>query len=265
MTGVWRALRAEWYRQAGGRAVLLLPLAAALAAAYAWGLGVVADGGALGARSGFYLAAAASSGAALACGAVGALAAASGVGNDLASGLARTVLSRPLPRGAWLAGRLLALAGGVGCVFLSACLGALAAGLARFGLGGAAEGEYVIASPGLLTGQLLTAVGLSLCAQAAAVALGGALGALVRRPGGAVVACGLTGAALAALTQRPLLGRLLPIEAMTVPLDRVAQLAQGIATHHAGDGAPAALAVSALWLAAALALGVVVLRGDVVT
>jgi hypothetical protein len=265
MRGLLRALHAEWYRQ-GRRAVLLLPLAVLLGSGYAWALGVAVGSGVMGARSGFYLAAAAISGAALTCAVVGALAAASGIGGDLASGLARTVLARPVDRGAWLAGRVLALAGGVGCLFACACLGALVAGLARFGLDAASEGDYIIAGRGFLAQQLLAAVGLSLLAQIAAVALGGAVGALVRRPSGAVLSSVLAGAALLALTRWPAAERLLPLGPLTAALDRVAQLAQGIAGPHAGDGAPLAVGICLLWLGAALAVGIVALRrGDIVT
>jgi hypothetical protein len=265
VSGLGRALRAEWFRL-GRRAALALPLAALLAGAYAWALSAAVTSGVLGARSGFYLAAAACSGAALTCAVVGALAAASGVANDLASGLARTVLSRPVDRGAWLAGRVLALGAGMACLFGCACLGALAAGLMRFGLAGAAEGDYLIATPGFLFGQLAAAAGLSVLAQLAAVALGGALGALIGRPSAAVMASVLAGAALLALTRWPAAERLLPLGSVTAALDRVAQLAQGIAAPHAADGALAAVAVCLAWLAAALALGMTALhRGDIVT
>jgi hypothetical protein len=188
------------------------------------------------------------------------------VGSDLASGLGRTVLARPIDRGAWLAGRVLALGGGVACLFACACLGALAAGLLRFGSGGAVEGDYLIASPRFLMGQLATAAALSVLAQLAAVALGGAVGAIVRRPSGAVMVSVLAGAALLALTRWPAAERLLPLDPVTAGLDRVAQLAQGIAGPHPADGALAAVAVCLLWLAAGIGLGVAALdRRDIVT
>lgn len=53
---------------------------------------------------------------------------------------------------------------------------------------------------------------------------------------------------------------------MTASLDRVAQLAQGLAASHAGDGATTAAAVCLGWTAAALAAGAAALtRGDIVT
>jgi hypothetical protein len=98
------------------------------------------------------------------------------------------------------------------------------------------------------------------------VALGGAVGALVRRPSGAVLSSVLAGAALLALTRWPAAERLLPLGPLTAALDRVAQLAQGIAGPHAGDGAPLAVGICLLWLGAALAVGIVALRrGDIVT
>jgi ABC-type transport system involved in multi-copper enzyme maturation permease subunit len=266
MKGVGRALRAEWLRLRARWAVLALPLAALLGAAYAWALGAAVDSGVMGAPSGFYLAASAASGAALTCAVVGALAAASGVGGDVASGLVRTVLTRPIDRGAWVAGRVLALGGGMACVFLCACVGALAAGLVRFGAAGSAEGGYVIAGAGFLARQLLGAVALSLLAQLAAVALGGAVGALVGRAGGAVVVAVVAGAGLVALGRSTRVDPLLPLGPVTAALDRVAQLAQGLAAHHVGDGAWAAIGVCVVWIGAALALGGVALaRGDIVT
>jgi hypothetical protein len=265
MNGLPRAIRAEWLRLTRGRAPLLLPLAALLAAGYALALGAAVSGGVLGTRSGFYLAAAACSGAALTCALVGALHAASGVAADQAGGLLRTVLCRPLDRGAWLGGRLVALAAGQGCVFLFAAAGALTAGLLRFGPTVPTEGSYVLASGGFLVGQLLLAVALSLLAQLAAVFLGGALGALLGRPGAAVVAACLLGTALFALTRWPRADRLLPLAPLTTPLDRVAELAQGIAAHRAGEGAGQAVLVCLLWLTLALAVGALALRrADVV-
>src|SRR5271165_3326489 len=117
---------------ATGRSVWLLPLAALLAAAYATSLGVAAERGLFGARSGFYLAAAGATGAAITSAAVGALLAASAVGGDFASGVARTALCRPVGRTAWWTARLLALASAVGLAFSTACGGALLAGLSRF-------------------------------------------------------------------------------------------------------------------------------------
>ena len=99
------AFRAEWLRLSTGRAPWLLPLAAALGAAYAWGLGVAAERGLFGAPTGFYLAAAGATGAGITCAAVGGLLAASAVGGDFASGVARTALCRPVGRGAWLGAR----------------------------------------------------------------------------------------------------------------------------------------------------------------
>ena len=266
MSGFGRALAAEWMRLSGGRAPLLLPLAALLAAAYALALGVAVDSGVMGARSGYYLAAVACSGAALTSAVVGALAAAGGVAGDQANGLLRTVFSRPIHRGAWLAGRLAALVGGQICLFLCAAVGSVAAGFARFGYAGVSEGDYVMASAGFLTSQLLVAIGLSLLAQLAAVVTGGAVGALVGRPAGAAVTVALVGAVLVALTRWPSADRLLPVGAVTAPLDRVAQLAQGIAGHHAGDGAAAWVVVCLLWLGLGFIIGTLALiRADVVT
>jgi hypothetical protein len=265
VTGLPRTFRAEWFRL-GRRAALLLPAAAVLGGGYAFGLAVAVQSGVLGARSGFYLAAAACSGAAMTCAVVGALAAASGVAADLAGGLTRTVLSRPVDRGAWVAGRVLALGAGVGCLFACACLGATAAGLLRFGLHGAIEGDYVISGAGFLGGQLAVAAAISFLGQLAAVALGGALGAALGRPGAAVLASALGGAALLALGRWPAADRLLPLAPVTAALDRVALLAQGIAAPRAADGALAALAVCLAWLVLGLALAVVALRrGDIVT
>jgi ABC-type transport system involved in multi-copper enzyme maturation permease subunit len=266
MSGLGRAIRAEWLRLRAGRAPLLLPLAALLAAAYALGLSAAVASGLMGAPSGFYLAAAAGSGVAITAAAVGALHAAGALAADQASGLLRTVLSRPLGRAAWLTGRLVALALGQACLFLSASAGALAAGLVRFGAPAASDGGYLIASGGFLSGQLLTALGLSLLAQVAAVCLGGAVGILIGRPPAAVVAVCLLAAALLALTRWPSAERLLPLATVTTPLDRVAELAQGIAAHRAGDGALQAGAVCLIWLGVALAVGALSLdRMDVVT
>ena len=266
MSGLGRAWRAEWLRLTGGRAALLLPLAALLAAAYALALGVAVSGGVMGARSGFYLGALACSGAALTSAVVGALYAASGVAGDQASGLLRTVLCRPVDRGAWLAGRLAAMAAGQACLFVSACAGALAVAFARFGAAGASEGGYVMASAGFLSGQLLVGLGLSLLAQMAAVCAGGAVGALVGRPAGAAVTATLLGAVLSALTRWPSAERFLPLSTITTPLDRVAELAQGIAAHAASDGALAMVIVSGAWLCLAVLIGAMALnRTDVVT
>ncbi len=266
MNGLGWALRAEWLRLLGPRVLLLAPIATILAAGYAWALGATVEAGVLGARSGFYLAAAASSAAALTSALVGALVAASGVGADFGGGLVRTVLTRPVSRTAWIVARLLALGGGMGCVFLAACAGALAAGLFRFGTGGSSEGDYVIASPGFLAGQLLAAVALSLLAQLTAVALGGAIGAVVRRSSGAVVMTVLTTAVLLTLSRFRAVEALLPLAPITTGLDRVGQLAQGLAGHHVGHGAAGAVIVCLVWLAAAFIVGArVTERGDIVT
>jgi hypothetical protein len=259
-------MRAEWLRLRSGRAPLLLPLAALLAAAYALALGVAVDAGVMGARSGFYLGAAACSGAALGSAIVGALAAASAVAADQASGVLRTALLRPLDRGAWLAGRLGALGVGLGAVFACASIGAIGAGLIRFGLRGVWEGDYLIAGGGFLAGQLLAALGLSLLAQLAAVALGGAVGTLLGRPGAAAVVTALVGMVLGAATRWPRAQPFLLVGAVTSSLDRVAQLAQGIAGHHVGDGAPATVAICLAWMAAGVVLAAATLaRRDVVT
>src|SRR5208283_5319671 len=105
-----------------------LPLAAVLAGAYAFSLGVAADRGLFGAPNGFYLAAAGATGAAITAAAVGALFAASAVGADFASGVARTALCRPVGRTAWWTARLLALASALALGYLAGALGALVAG-----------------------------------------------------------------------------------------------------------------------------------------
>ena len=267
IAGAWRALRAEWLRLRRRRAALVLPPVAAVAGAgYSWALGMAVEAEVMGARSGLYLAAAASSGAALTCAVVGALAGAGGVGGDLGSGLGRTVLSQPIDRGGWLAGRVLALGAAMSVLFLCACLGALGAGWLRFGAGRLVEDGQVIAAPGFLARQLAAAVALSLLAQLAAVAVGAALGALVRRASGATVATALAGAALAALARWPRAEPWLPLGTVTAGLDRVAQLAQGIAASHAGDGALRAVLVCLVWTALALAGGALALsRRDIST
>jgi ABC-type transport system involved in multi-copper enzyme maturation permease subunit len=265
MTGFGRAFRAEWLRLAGGRARWLLPTAALLSAGYTLALAAAVSAGLLGTPSGFFLAAAACSGAALTAAAVGALHAAGAVAADQASGLLRAVLSRPVGRSAWLGGRLATLAIAQGLVFLAACLGAVAAGLLRFGAGPVTDGGHVLAGSGFLTGQLLIALGLSLLAQVAAVALGGVVGIVVGRPGAAVVAACLLGAALLALGRWPSIERLLPLPTVTTALDRVAELAQGIAAHRAGEGGLQAAAVCLLWLGLTLTAGAAALaRAEVV-
>jgi hypothetical protein len=264
--GLGWALRAEWLRLLGPRVLLLAPLAALLAAGYAWALGATVEAGVLGAPSGFYLAAASASAAAMTCAAVGALVASSGVGSDFASGLVRTVLTRPVSRPAWIVARLLALGAGMSCVFLSACAGALLAGLLRFGPSGTSEGDYVIASPGFLATQLLAAIALSLLAQLTAVALGGLLGVLLRRAGAAVVATVLLTVVLLAASRFRAVEALLPLPPLTTGLDRVAQLAQGLAGHRVGHGAALAVVVLLLWLGAAFAVSArVIEKGDIVT
>ncbi len=266
MTGTGRALQAEWFRLRSRRWPLLLAGSALAGGGYALALSLAVDSGLLGSRSGFYLAAAASSGAALTAAALGALAAASAVGGDRASGLLRTVFSRSLGRGAWLIGRVGTLAAGLGALFLCACLGALLAGLARFGLHGAVEGDYVIAGAGALAGQLLVATALSLLAQSAAVAAGAGLGAAIGRSGLAVVAAGLLAAALLTLDRWKSLAPLLPIGAVTDPFDRLAQQAQGLAGRPVAEGALASVLVCLVWLGGALGLGAYALgRGDIVT
>gem|GEM_PF-5904703 len=264
MKGLLGAYRAEWLRLATGRSVWLLPLAAVLAAAYATSLGVAADRGLFGAPNGFYLAAAGATGAAITSAAVGALLAASAVGADFASGVARTALCRPVRRTAWWAARLLALSSGLGLALLAACLGALLAGYLRFGLDAATEGSYVLAARGLLLREFAVAVALCLLGQGVAVAAGGLLGLASGRPGPAVASTALLGAGLLALGRWPALEPWLPTTFLTTGLDRVAQLAQGLASLHATDVAPRALLVFALWLGGVLAAGALVLgRKDI--
>jgi hypothetical protein len=254
------ALRAEWLRLAAGRAVWALPGAALLGGGYAWALGVAAERGLFGAPSGFYLAAAGGTGAGITCAAVGGLLAASAVGGDFASGVARTALCRPVARSVWLGARLTALGSGVSLVFLAACCGALVAGQLRFGLGAVTEGGYVLARPGFLLFQL--GVGLVTCmlGQALAVAAGGVLGMVWGRSGPAVATTALLGAGLLALERWPEVEPLLPTTFLTAGLDRVAQLSQGLATLYATDLAPRALLVSGLWLVVVLAVGLPVLQ-----
>jgi ABC-type transport system involved in multi-copper enzyme maturation permease subunit len=265
VTRWYGAFRAEWLRLATGRAPWTLPLAAGLAAAYAWGLGVAAERGLFGAPSGFYLAAAGATGAGITCAAVAGLLAASAVGGDFASGVARTALSRPVGRGAWLSARVCALAGGVGLGFLAACAGALAAGAIRFGLGAVTESGYVLARPGFLLSQL--AVGMATCflGQVLAVAAGGVLGMLWGRSAPAVASTAVLGAGLVALGRWPELEPFLPTTFLTAGLDRVAQLSQGLATLHATDVAPRAVLVLGLWLGATLAVGLSLLQRKDIT
>ncbi len=254
------AYRAEWLRLATARSLWLLPLAALLAAAYASSLGVAAARGLFGAPTGFYLAAAGATGAGITCASVGALLAASAVGSDFASGVARTALCRPVARAVWLGARLAALASGLALVFLAACLGALLAGQVRFGLGAVSEGSYVLAPQGLLLAQLGVAVATCMLGQAVAVAAGGVLGMAWGRPGPAVACTAVLGAGFLALGRWPEVEPLLPTTFLTSGLDRVTQLAQGLATLHATDVAPRAVLVLLVWLLGVLALGVPVLR-----
>lgn len=266
MNGLLGAYKAEWLRLSTGRAVFLVPLAAVLAAAYAFSLGVAADRGLFGAPSGFYLAAAGATGAAVTSAAMGALLAASALGGDFASGVARTALCRPVGRTAWWTARLLALASALALAFLAACLGALLVGYFRFGLLSATEGSYVLVPRGVLLGQLAVAVVLSMLGLAVGVAVGGLLGMAWGRPGPAVASTALLGAALLALGRWPAVEPLLPTTFLTAGLDRVAQLAQGLASLHATDVAPRAVLVFGVWLVGALGLGGLLLwRKDVVS
>jgi ABC-type transport system involved in multi-copper enzyme maturation permease subunit len=255
MRSAFGAYRAEWLRLGTARALWLLPVSALGAAAYATSLGVAAERGLFGAPTGFYLAASAATGAGITCAAVGALFAASAVGSDFASGVARTALCRPVARAVWLLARLSALASALGLVFLAACLGALLAGQARFGLGAVTEGSYVLAPAGLLLGQLCVAAATCMLGQTVAIAAGGVLGMAFGRPGPAVAATAVLGALLLALGRWPEAEPLLPTTFLTSGLDRVTQLAQGLATMHATDVAPRALLVLGVWLLALLALG----------
>jgi ABC-type transport system involved in multi-copper enzyme maturation permease subunit len=260
-----RAFSAEWRRLATPRSLWLLPLAALAAGAYAYSLGAAAERGLFGAPTGFYLASSGATGAALTCAAVGALLAASLVGTDFATGVARTALCRPVGRGTWLLARLLALTGGLLSVFLTACLGALLAGQLRFGLGAVTEGSYVLASGGLLLAQLSAAVLTCMSGEAVAVVAGGVLGMLWGRPGPAVASTALLGAAFLALARWPALAALLPTTHLTAGLDRVTQLSQGLATLYATDVAPRALLVFIGWLALLLALGIPLLQRKDIT
>jgi len=249
-----RALRAEALRLSGGRLPWMVPLAAGLGGTYAWGLGAAAERGLFGSPGGFYVAAASASGAADTCAAVGALLAASAVGGDFASGVARTALSRPVRRGTWLLARIAALAAALALLDVSACAGAMAAGGLRFGLGAVAEGGYVLASARLLLVQLAVAMLPALVGVVLAVCLGGLLGALLGRPGPAVVSTVLLAAALLALARWPQVEPLLPTAHLTAALERVVQLSQGLATLHASDVAPRDLLVLGAWLLGAVAL-----------
>jgi hypothetical protein len=259
------AFRAEWLRLATTRSGWLLPLAALAAFAYAYSLGAAAERGLFGAPTGFYLAAAGATGAAMTCSVVGALWAASSVGSDFASGVARTALCRPLERATWLGARLLALATGLLLVLLAACLGALVAGEVRFGLGAVTEGSYVLAPASLLFGQLCAAEATCLVGQTVAVAAGGVLGMVWGRPGPAVTSAAVLGAGLLALGRWPSVAAFLPTTGLTAGLERVTQLSQGLATLYATDVAPRALWVFAGWLALVLALGFVVLQRKDIT
>jgi hypothetical protein len=259
------AFRAEWLRLATPRSAWLLPLAALLAFAYAYSLGAAAERGLFGAPTGFYLAAAGATGSALTCAAVGALLAASAVGLDFASGVARTALCRPVGRAEWLLARLLTLTLGLQLVFLAACGGALLAGQLRFGLGAVTEGSYVLAAAGLLLLQLLAAVACCCVGLAVAVAAGGVLGMLWGRPAPAVASTAVLGAGLLALGRWPALAALLPTTFLTAGLDRVTQLSQGLATLYATDVAPRALGVFCLWLVLFLGTGLPLLERKDIT
>jgi hypothetical protein len=266
MTGLFWAARAEWLRLARPGRAWLLPLASVLSALYAWALSGAADSGMLGARSGFYIAAAATSGVAITCALVGALFASAAVGGDLSHGVARTALSRPVSRAAWMTGRILTLCAALGLLLVFAAAGPLAVGAARYGLTGAFEGDYEIASAGFLAGQWAVAVALSMAGLCCAVALGALMGCLWGRAGAAVVAVAVCGAGLAALSRWPRAERLVPLTYLSSAQDRVAQLSKGISGPHASDGAFAAAAVCVVWLAAASAVAAAALhRRDVLT
>jgi ABC-type transport system involved in multi-copper enzyme maturation permease subunit len=265
MSRLRSAFRAEWLRLATPRSAWLLPLAALFAFGYAYSLGAAAERGLFGAPTGFYLAAAGATGAALTCAAVGALLSASAVGLDFASGVARTALCRPVGRATWLVARLLALTAGLLLLFLAACGGALLAGQLRFGLGAVTEGSYVLAASGLLFLQLCAAVATCSLGLAVAVAAGGVLGMLWGRPGPAVASTAVLGAGLLALGRWPELASMLPTTFLTAGLDRVTQLSQGLATLYATDVAPRALEVFAGWLALCLLVGLPLLQRKDVT
>jgi ABC-type transport system involved in multi-copper enzyme maturation permease subunit len=266
MNGWWWAVRAEWLRLARPGRALALPVAAVLAGLYAWGLSAAADSGVLGARSGFYVAAAASSGVAMTCALVGALFASATVGGDLSHGVARTALTRPVSRAAWMTGRIATLCASLCVILIFASLGPLAVGAVRYGLTGAYEGDYQIASASFLAGQWAIALAFSLAGLCCAVAIGGLMGCLFGRAGAAVVAAAVSGAALVALSRWPKMERLVPLTYLTSAHDRVAQLSQGISSPHAGDGALTAATVCLVWLVGASALAALALRRrDVLT
>lgn len=265
-SGVANAFRAECLRLRTPRALLALPLAAGLGALYAAGLCVAAEQKLLGGPSGFWALAAALSGLAVTGAALAALHAASSLAHDVQGGLLRTALTRPLARRDWVAGRLGALCLGSVCCALCAALGAACVAGARYGFHPAAEGEYVLASGATLAGQLGIALGISLLAQASAVALGGAVGLWLSSGGPAVVATAIAAAVCVALSRWPTIERLLPIAQLSQPLDRVARLSLGLAGPGASDGLGLALLSGAGWLLAGLLLAAAALeRKDITT
>ena len=265
MSFAFNAFRAEWLRLRTPRAVLALPLAGGLGALYAAGLCVAAEQKLLGGRSGFWALSAALSGLAVAGAALAALFAASSLAHDLQGGLLRTALTRPLARRDWVVGRLGSLCLGALACALCAALGAACVAGARFGFHAATEGEYVLASSGLLAGQLLLALCLSLIAQAAAVTLGGAVGLWLGSGGPAVVATATAAAACVALARWPAIERLLPIAQLSQAPDRVARLSLGLAGPGAADGLGLSLLSGAAWLLAGLALASIVLEKKDIT
>jgi ABC-type transport system involved in multi-copper enzyme maturation permease subunit len=248
VTAALQAMRAEWLRLARPRSLVGLVLAALGGAAYAWVLGVAAKNGVFGAPSGFYLVAAASSGSAMACALIGGVFAASSLGGDLANGVARTILCRPVRRDAWVVGRVVASCGAFGVVFIAASLGALGFAAMRYGLHGAYEGDYEIAGASFLARQLAVAISLSLVAQWSALALGAFAGTLFGGSGAAVVAVAVCEAGLFALSRWRRAEALLPSAYLTMGLDRVAHLSQGIAGPHATDGTLLSVGICAGWL-----------------
>jgi hypothetical protein len=229
-------------------------------------LSAAADSGALGSRSGFYIAASACSGIAITCALAGALLSAAAVAGDFAHGVARTALTRPLPRQAWMAGRVAALCASAVLIWTCAASGALAVGAFRFGLTAASEGSYEIASARFLAEQWLSAGALSLGALFCAIGWGALVGCAAGQTGSAVTGVALSGAALAALSRWSRAEPFVPLSYLSPPHERLAALAQGIAGAHASDGWPKALGVLLFWLVGTAVLaGWVLRRKDILT
>ncbi len=265
MNDIRKILLTEWHQCRRRKIIVLLPMLVTLISALMFlAVSFAARENWIGLPSGFYIIAETMNWLLSIFGLLAVVLTSFTISGEFALGTVKAAWVRPLSRRNWYLGKLLAVAIAVSILFLLSILVVTGFSWAQFDLTDLMEKDTLIHSCGNLVTYLVIVVGLSLWAIWSLIAVVGFISTLCQRPGGAItitIAFFLLLTALGIFTE---VKQALLSFCFTTPFEQMTIMSKGLFPDWTGL-IQSNIAVCALWLLAALAGGLVVIKRKEIT